>query len=115
MNDLYVAAGGAGAAAVLFLVSAVRRAHDTEYRIWLGVGLAFLAATFAILFYDLGNVFDRLGDAAHQLETDLGGITDTTDTTVANQSGISEEECISLLGNPDATIPDDCAAYGINP
>jgi hypothetical protein len=46
VNDIQIAAGLAGLAALLFIASVIRSANERQYRVLVGVGLALFAATW---------------------------------------------------------------------
>jgi hypothetical protein len=67
MNDIQLAGGLAGLAALLLIAAAIRSGHDRQYRVLTAVGLALLAGMFALVMYDLGQIVD----AFQQFGTDL--------------------------------------------
>lgn len=76
MNDFHLAALGFAVSAVVFIVAAVRSGdqHQREHQVWMAVGAALLAAMFAVVFYDLGNVVARLQEGLAQFGSDLSDL-----------------------------------------
>jgi hypothetical protein len=69
VNDIQIAAGLAGLAALLFVASVIRSANERQYRVLVGVGLALFAATLALVLTDLGRVVDAFGQLGEDLQT----------------------------------------------
>jgi hypothetical protein len=76
VNDFQLAALGFAASAVVFIIAAVRSGdqHQREHQVWLAIGAALLAAMFAVVFYDLGNIVDRLQEGLAQFGSDLNDL-----------------------------------------
>jgi hypothetical protein len=72
LNDFQLAGLGFAAVAVVFIIAAVRSGREREHRVWMAVGAAIVAAMFALVFWDLGTILDRLQQGLEEFGQDLG-------------------------------------------